>query len=443
LGLIQRSEAAEISSAEAAVAVKLTLGNIDFSAALLGMTGTASLYLILAKKTNFFARILFLLSFYQHYILLFDSPAKQGRVIFLAGIVLIFGFWLSTNSSKIFQRIGIIWWLFTLIIFVLSIASLFNFGPLKHLFDDDRGSIEDRKYPFIGALRMIRSDPFFGVGIESFGDWYPRFNSTEGYERIIAAGGAPIDNPHNVFLNFGATGGILLLFIYIVFNIFVLSQSIKTIIRNSNTFLNSGLLVIWLLFQAQSLISIDQIGLTCWGWAFSGCIVSMSYMDSKQVSNINTGKSFNRKINFQLTKHRILIPLIIICQIPSFYMALIASNHIKLGNRVDELRTTVIQEKVKINAAKLFETSIKNQDPFYRANIVRLLVQFNENEFALKLAIDSTKKFPLDFESWNTLARFYEVTGQKSMAIEARKKTIELNPLNLNLKAILEDNISG
>jgi len=78
-GLLQRFEGSKISPAVAAVSVKLTLGNIDFAAAFLGLTGTATFFLILESKKPIWKYLLCYVSLYCHYILLFDSPARQGR----------------------------------------------------------------------------------------------------------------------------------------------------------------------------------------------------------------------------------------------------------------------------------------------------------------------------------------------------------------------------
>ena len=439
IGLYQRSEASLISPAAAAISVKLTLGNIDYAAALLGLTGIATLFLLLNSRTLLFNRILFLISFYCHYILLFDSPAKQGRVIFVGGSFLVFSFWLSTNNKTILKKIGIIFWSLTLIMGIFTVSALLRFGPLKTMFSDDVRSLTDRYYQWLAAVEMIKDKPFFGVGMDAFGDWHRRYNSPEGFNRIVLGGGAPVDNPHNLFLHLGATGGLTLLIGYLTLTGFILYRCLLSLKRSPDPFLAGCLFSIWLAFQAQSIISIDQIGLSCWAWAVAGCIVSLSYLSStKDNENIS-----------QLTKNndkrpvKLILVTLVICQLPSIYMVPILINHIDLGNRVNALRITAEQVKVKQNTDLLLKSSLRNKEPYFRANIVRLMAQFNQLDAARDLAIDSTRRFPSDYESWNTLARFYEATGQKSLAIEARRKSIELDPMNLDLVKILEDDIKG
>lgn len=439
IGLYQRSEASLISPAAAAVSVKLTLGNIDYAAALLGLTGIATLFLFLNSRALWFNRVLFLISFYCHYILLFDSPAIQGRVIFVAGSLLVFGFWLSTNSKNILKKFGIIFWSLTLVMGIFTVGALLRLGPLKTMFGNDIRSLTDRYYQWLAAIEMIKDKPFFGVGMDAFGDWHRRYNSPEGFNRIVLGGGAPIDNPHNLFLHLGATGGLTLLIGYLALTGFILYRGLLSLKRSPDPFLAGCLFSIWLLFQAQSMISIDQIGLSCWAWAVAGCIVSLSYLsptkDNKNLPQLS--KNNDKKPT------KLVLGVSIICQLPLIYMVPILIDHIELGNRVDALRITTEQAKVKQNTDLLLKSSLRSKEPYFRANIVRLMAQFNQLDSARDLAIDSTKRFPSDYESWNTLAKFYEATGQKSLAIEPRRKSIELDPMNLDLKKILEDNIKG
>ena len=439
IGLYQRSEASLISPAAAAISVKLTLGNIDYAAALLGLTGIATLFLLLNSRTLLFNRILFLISLYFHYILLFDSPAKQGRVILVGGSFLVFSFWLSTNSKTILKKIGIIFWFFSLVMGIFTVSALFRFGPLKTMFSDDMRSLTDRYYQWLAAIEMIKDKPFFGVGMDAFGDWHRRYNSPEGFNRIVLGGGAPVDNPHNLFLHLGATGGLTLLIGYLALTGFILYRGLLSLKRSPDPFLAGCLFSIWLAFQAQSIISIDQIGLSCWAWAVAGCIVSLSYLsptkDNESISQLSKNND-KRPV-------KLILVISIICQLPSIYMVPILVNHIELGNRVNALRLTNEQAKVKQNTDLLLKSSLRNKEPYFRANIVRLMAQVNQLDSARDLAIDSTKRFPSDYESWNTLAKFYEATGQKSLAIEPRRKSIELDPMNYDLKKILEDDING
>ena len=55
----------------------------------------------------------------------------------------------------------------------------------------------------------------------------------------------------------------------------------------------------------------------------------------------------------------------------------------------------------------------------------------------LALSKETVKVYPNYFEGWDTLAAIYEQTGRKSLAVTARQKTVELDPLNEELKTLL------
>ena len=49
----------------------------------------------------------------------------------------------------------------------------------------------------------------------------------------------------------------------------------------------------------------------------------------------------------------------------------------------------------------------------------------------------NVREFPNSFESWNATALFFEGIGQKNEAIYYRTKSVELDPLNAEIKKLL------
>lgn len=56
--------------------------------------------------------------------------------------------------------------------------------------------------------------------------------------------------------------------------------------QGERRFIAVGIFVGWLSFQAQSFISIDNIGISIWGWILGGAIIGLSFSDIK-VSNLS------------------------------------------------------------------------------------------------------------------------------------------------------------
>ena len=57
----------------------------------------------------------------------------------------------------------------------------------------------------------------------------------------------------------------------------------------------------WVSFQAQSLISIDNIGLTIWGWILGGVLIGLHKLSESRESNTTDNRKFSKSIgNSQL-----------------------------------------------------------------------------------------------------------------------------------------------
>jgi len=438
-GFFQRSEAALISKDAAAISVTLTMGNIDFAAALLGITGIATLVMFFSTSKNLLAKFCFIFLYYLHFNLLFDSPAKQGRVTLIIGTLFVIGFWLMASKNKIIKFASHIWWAAVLFGIIFSSLGVFDKGPLKKFFVGDRESLADRFSQWNTALHMINQNKIFGVGIDAFGDYSRRYQSLEAYNRIKLANAGAVDNPHNVFLHLGATGGLLLLICYLLLLIFIIYRSVISLrTEKESQLIVGGLFAIWISIQAQSIISIDQIGLSIWGWIVAGVLVNISYSNRiLPTPNLNKPDSnFLKKSNSYKNKS---VLALIVFQIPTLYIAPVVFNHFNLSAAVDKMRFTSTQEEISPNAIKLTEASLKVKEPILRMNVVRLLGDFGEIENAILLAKATTVEFPQEFEGWNTLAIAYEKTNRKDLAITPREKSIELDPLNQNLKQLLEE----
>ena len=437
IGFIQRSEALKVSAALAAVSVKTTFGNIDMAAAFLGMTGTATIFLILRTKFFLIIKIVLLISYYCHYNLLFDSPAKQGRVLFVLGSAFVVGFWLITNKKRWIKFFGLGYWLAVLNLLILASVALFSHGPLKNIFQSDKASLDDRIRFSKVAIKMGLDNPIFGVGVDEFGNWFRRYQSIEDFQIIKQTGAGNVDNPHNLFMQFFATGGFPLVIFYLVFTAFILYRSAIAISKGKDKFLVGGLFSVWAVFQVQSLFSIDQISITIWGWILAGGLVSLSYFNLQNDHTDFTEK--NKQAETIKIKNLKLTTLVIIfAQIPSFYMITVVKNHIDFGNGADKLRFTNPQSNsVASNSENFLKVSLNNNEPYLRVMAVRLLNDFGQLDLMLTLSKETVKNHPNYFEGWDTLAAIYEQTGRKSLAVDARQRTVELDPLNEELKTLL------
>ena len=438
IGYYQRNEALKISPAKAAVSVSTTLGNIDMAAAMLGMTATATIYLLLRSGTKKVLRLILIISYYGHYNLLFDSPAKQGRVLMVLGSVLVIGFWLFSRKEFWIRKLAIGYWIGIINVAILSVFSVFGHGPLRNLFLSESVSIEERIRFSKAAIAMARDNLLFGVGVDAFGDWFRRYQTLQDFEAIKAAGAGNVDNPHNVLMHMFATGGLPLLSFYVLLNAFVLYRSVILFSKFQDKYLAGGVFVVWIAFQAQSLVSIDQVSITSWGWIAAGILVGLSFISGTE-SNSKDQKSKILSTPSHLRSWKLTaVPIfIVLIQVPTVYLFQVMNNHIDLGNSVDKLRITADQAQFDKNSESVLKAALSNREPYLRVMSVRLLNDFGKVDSMVVLSEDTVKRFPNYFEGWDTLASIYEQTGRKELSIEPRKKSIELDPLNNELKRLL------
>jgi len=85
------------------------------------------------------------------------------------------------------------------------------------------------------------------------------------------------------------------------------------------------------------------------------------------------------------------------------------------------------------------EAAKRSNQPELRLQAVNYLLTLKQNDAALSLTDLNNKEFPMSFDSWAATARIYEFLGEKEKAIYSRQRSVELDPLNLEIKKLLEE----
>jgi O-antigen ligase len=416
----------------------LTLGNSNFASALLALTSIATLSVVLRSTSKLWLRIALLISFLVQMFLTLKSDALQGLLVLLIGCSILIGFVLTFSNRLMFKKFALVWWGVTLTLGILGISGLFGNGPLSTLLNRNLRSLEDRFYHWVAALNMIKDNLLFGVGIDSFGDYYRGFRVLEAIQlRGTATSGT--NNAHNTIMQIGATGGLVLLFSYLALIVFTMRRAIIAFKKNDDKILVSAIFSIWIAFQIQSLVSIDQIGLAVWGWAAAGCLVALSYVNVE----LNKSKKASR-IAHSLKKSRTLrsnvnsLSLIVVGLLPSILLIPTVQNEYLLRQKITALVSSGSEEVVKFNAQELYLYALKSDQPELRLQTVGYLLALKQNDTALALALLNNKEFPNSYESWDVTAQIYESLGDKEQAVFPRQRSVELDPLNPEIKKLLE-----
>ena len=414
--------------------IALTLGNSNFASVFLGLTFTASIGYFLNADNSKVLRIGALASTAIQWLLV-PYLDTQGKLIYAVGGSIAFGSWLSSSNSRKIKVIGFFWWPSTAIVGILGVIGLWGIGPFAQMLANNVVNLKDRYYHWIAAINMISDNLIFGVGIDSFGDFHRRYRVIESIE----ARGTPLtgtDNVHNVFLQLGATSGLPLMIIYLSLVVFITWRGIKALRLQQNKLVVGTLLGIWVGYQVQSLISIDQIGVGVWSWIVGGALFGLSKVDINPSETVNLGQSTSTKFDKVRSKSRYRV-LLGAALIPSVLVLPTVINENMVFQRWHTLVLSKSQAEAVVNSKPLFVEALKSNQPKLRITISDSLGKAGFIEEALQLGQQTTIDFPNYLAAWDLVATIYETNNKRDLAIQARLKTVELDPLNEIFKSKL------
>ena len=259
-----------------------TLGNPNFAAAVMAIMGVMIFTSTFIIEQKFIYRLFPALLALLLLFLIYKSNARQGLISFGLGVGIFLTIFMWSKS----RLLGTVATVIGGITVFISILGILQVGPFeKYLY---KPSVSIRGHYWKAGIDMWLAHPFFGVGVDRYGAYFKEFRDssyplTYGFEITST-------NAHNTFIQFFATGGIFVGITYILLNIYVLQRAIKGIksFNGSDKMHMASLFSAWVAFHAQSLVSIDNIGISIWGWILGGAIVGLSiskidYSNQKEV----------------------------------------------------------------------------------------------------------------------------------------------------------------
>jgi O-antigen ligase len=390
-----------------------TLGNPNFVSAYLGIAAVAALAFGLDNSRSFITRIIPNTSVAISLFVIQKSNSSQGLLIFALGAVFIFYWRFLHLFSKLIRKIYL-----TLVCISLALGTLgvLNKGPLSpYLYE---ASVSVRGDYWRAGWQMTLSHPLFGIGLDSYGDWY-RFSRDEA--AVLRAGpGVVTNSAHNVFLDISSNGGFILLLSYLLI-ISLIFKSSWRVLRRSQTFnaISVALVSSWVAYFVQSVISINQLGLAIWGWVLGGAIIGYDLYQE----NLNpTDTKRNGRGQTKVVPESVVL---------TGTLGFMVGMAVSIWPFAQDLNFRSALESGEVNrieaAVKMFPRN--NQYLTYSANI---LLQNKLEDKALEFAKRATSANPRDFNAWSILAKS-STLGEKEKRI-ALEKMKELDPFNQTIK---------
>ena len=380
-------------------------GNPNFHASFMGMTAVAAVAFGLESGAKLKNRLLFLLLVLLAIFNIYQSRSQQGYVTFLAGLAII-GF-VYIRSHKKLQKLTVSYGIAFFIGVAIFLLDVLQKSPWSSVLYKE--SVSFRGDFWRAGWKMTIDNPIFGLGLDGYRDNY-RY-SRDLVSALRVGSDEMTDSAHNVFLDVSSGGGVPLLIIY-VFLVGLTIFSTVRVIRRSTGF-NVGFAAVlgaWVAYLAQSVISINQIGLAVWGWVLMGTIIGYE---------INTREKIEAKSR------------------KSTYPALAVGLGLIIGLAVAlplMVADATFRSTVKSGDVLKIEASARQwpQSVTRFTAVAQLLRQGNFPERSIVIAREAVEFNPLNFEAWRELSLQPNATESERMqALEMMKK---LDPFNPNLK---------
>jgi O-antigen ligase len=390
------------------------LGNPNFQSSLLGILGSVVFTQLLTGALKLQLKGAYIVYLLVTVYVIKETASQQGFLVLLIGSGIALGVFVIQKS----KTLGYSYFGLAAVGFVAVLVGTLNKGPLASLLYKD--SVTYRGDYWRAGWKMTVDNPIFGVGLDSYGDWYRRSRTIEA---TLRRGPDTTSNAaHNVFLDISSYGGFPLVLIYIGLMALVMVSAMK-VFKRSQSF-NAGFVGLvsgWVAFQAQSIISINQIGLALWGWVLSGLIIGYEINTRGGITfeEKKSGKNSTKAVDSSAgTTLAVFIGLIIgvIVGMPPY----LASARYK--GALETSNPTVI-----LAAAYIW--------PLDSSRMIQVSMTLNENKLeaqGLEVAIDATESFPNKYGAWATLYAMKSASVQQKA--EALTQMKRLDPLNPTLK---------
>ena len=397
------------------------LGNPNFQSSFLAFFGIMVFAKLLGEGSFNKRSAIYIVILILNAYVIYKTTSQQGLLILAIGVFFLVFIWIKhSRFKKAFIPLGIVGGSG----FIFGVLGILNTGPLaKWLYGP---TVSYRGDYWEAGWRMTLDNPLFGVGLDNFGEWYRRSRSLEA---TLRRGPDVTSNAaHNVFLDVSSNGGFPLLIVYVSLMIFVTFAAFKLVKNSMSTRFDSsilGLITVWLAYQIQSVISLNQIGLSVWGWAISGLIIGF-YLHSQKNEVMEIHKHDLKRKNPRQEKST-LSPRSVLGVFIGLLIGLIVSIP-SLAASINYLSTLEGGDLEKIQRAT-------NSWPPNLAHQLQTAAAFRDASFddqSLQATRSLLARYPDSYRGWEILVSLPNISENE--LTKAKEQMKRLDPLNPELK---------
>jgi O-antigen ligase len=437
-----------------------TAGNPNFASALMAVFVMMAVTILFISKIPTGYKLFSAITIGMSLFAIISSNSRQGIVALLFGLLFFI--------SLFFYLRNINFGFFVIIVSIfLTVVALFGMlqkGPLAQLLY--KTSVTIRGYYWDAGISMFLSNPLTGIGMDGYGLYFKEFRNPE--YSLLYGFEITSTNAHNTVIQLFATGGAILGMSYLGLLIIILMRGIR-LVKNTEScqrMIGLGLLSSWIVFQAQSQISIDNIVLSVWGWLLGGSILGLERNVhllnlAEPKVQLKTKRSESTEVYRILASIVFLIPTLIISfalhrsETQSLLSSAYGSNINSQGTLLvekyssDVIRNPLADVSYKSEAAaflldagfinegmlaleKLYLNNPRNENVLITL-ITAAKIQKNYNrEIEIRVALERID--PWNANNYLELLRLYKNRGEIELARGYREKIQKFAPLSAQAK---------
>ena len=397
-------------------------GNQNFQSAFTAIAVAAAIAIFISQSVSIIYRILLIVFIVISIVQIYYTKSEQGYFVLVASVVVLV-YLRFVRPMKV--QLRAIYLVFSVIGFFVVLFGTLNKGFLaKYLYQE---SVTFRGDYWRAGQNMTLENPIFGVGLDSYGDWYRRSRTVEATLRR----GPDVfsSSAHNQLIDISANGGFLLLSAYLI----ILGLAVRAVIKvlrreNGYNWKFVAVFIAWFTYQLQSLISINQLGLGIWGWTLTGLLIGYEIntrgKDKTADQDLAKVPGLNAKTSLGKVK-------------PDWDVVLFSLFGLIVGALISMLP---LRDSIEVRSLS-GETTIEAIEEFGMRDSLNpelsILMAGNlaDNKFeenALRVIRNTVKNNPDNFFAWKLIASIPSASPEEVAQAQLQMK--RLDPLNPELK---------
>jgi O-antigen ligase len=423
-GLLQMTGNDFVNWSSSGMAIFSTLGNSNFAGSLMAILATITLGGSYIYRHSVALSSISIIAFVILVITIFPTNARQGLLLLFFGIsyliiVMIY------NFNRIIGRIAIY---LSFVGLLASILGMLQIGPLTKLLYKD--SVSVRGFYWRAGIEMFQNNILFGVGLDNYGTFFKQYREV-GYP-LKYGYSLTSTNAHNVFIQQFATGGIFVGISYTLITLFVFWYGIKSLRKFKGEERNTlaVFFIAWLAFQGQSVISIDNIGISIWGWVLAGIIVGLSVEDSESYlpkQKVNKDMQ-SRKLGLNLLQPTTSIIFSVLALVLVVFLYRGDAAIFKLRSAYNP---AIPAQKTIFYKFANETTSAPLIDLQYKVMAATYLYGMDFKKESVSVLEKVLLQDPYNLDAITFLSSYYEMSSEVTKAILMREKLVVLDPWNI------------